>query len=1013
MKTTSRRWLQPLRRFLLPALTAVLALGVRAAQTPVVDTDHFTYLPQEPIVVTFRDGPGNRLDWVGIYPDGVTPGGSASTAWQYADGAGGQAGVKEGSVLFGGGLNTAGDWKAYLLLNDGYDILATASFRVADPTAPFVRTTQRAYTAGASYSVMFTNGPANPKDWIGIYPADRLPGNGSSLNWSYVDGTGSGTTGVPAGTIAFATGLPVGNYIAYLLVDDSYTPLASEPFTVVAPAPVPARVLNVSPADGATDITPLPTYRATITNGTTRVTASGITLKLNGAVITPVINDQTSFVTVSYTPAALFENGAQPVFELVITDNAATPNLSTNRTSFTVKRVNLTLPAPVFSENFDAAPEGALPSGWTEVNYTDVQNPELDLVNLDSASYATWVTVNASRFAGSFVTYSNPDNPQTWANDYHRVLNYNPVYVVNGQLVTALATGRVAFADSGYRNGTAQIMYLSTPEINLAGKTDIFLSFHSIWEQNQDSMAGVEYSIDGGATWKPALYLLDVADVTTDGQGNVDALATLNAAHGDLPNYTDPVSGEPRGGSYGAFLGAPVDASLAPFISGRAEENTTDSKRVELVALPQAGNQARVKVRFFHVGTDSWYFGIDDVGLYSIPATQPPTIAQPPVSVTVIEGDDAQLKVVAQGGGTIRYQWYRDGQPVPGATGSVLNFSPAKLADAGSYTVRITNEGGTKETTAVTLTVTVRPTAVTGVWNFGDLKRSEGVGTLDYSSTETQAATLFSTTDGTTVPHIGGTPATYMRVPAFTVAADGYNLTMPTRPNGGGSYLNQYTMVWDVLIPGPLNWTPFFNTNPNNPAGNDADFYATDTGTLGIGALGYAAADTIRPDQWQRVAFVADLGSGKVTYYVDGVQVMQRTGGSLRDGRFALATANDSGPHVRLFNEPTGSYTHEILVNSFRFTDRALTAAEIGALGAPTAAGIPSGIVPSILVSISLNGGTVTLNWNSAGSGTYQVQKASSLTNPNWQNLGAATSQTTANDTPGAGTVFYRVRLIP
>jgi len=84
--------------------------------------------------------------------------------------------------------------------------------------------------------------------------------------------------------------------------------------------------------------------------------------------------------------------------------------------------------------------------------------------------------------------------------------------------------------------------------------------------------------------------------------------------------YTDPVSGQQMGGYYGAFIGAPVGPELAPYISPRVDDNPVESKRVEVFRLTQADNQPAVRFRFAHAGTDSWYFGVDDFGLYSIPA---------------------------------------------------------------------------------------------------------------------------------------------------------------------------------------------------------------------------------------------------------------------------------------------------------------------------------------------------------------------------------------------------------
>lgn len=599
-----------------PVLASGLCVHSALAQTATVETDHYSYLPQEAIKVTYRNGPGNPTDWIGVYPDGVVPGTQNSTIWQYTTG-------KEGVANFANGLNTMNDWKAFLLLNDGYDIGAETAFRVVDPNTPFARPTQRSYTPNQPITISFTNGPANPKDWIGIYPADRLPGNGNSLLWNYVDPANPGTVGLASGTITFSAGLPLGSYIAYFLVNDTYDVLFSEPFSVVPEPPAAARLLSFRPADGATNQVPLTAFQAVITNGTSRVLASGVKLKLDGNLVTPTFDDQTTSLIVSYTPTTPFLDKSTHTYELTFTDNAAVPVTTTKSLSFTVHRVDIQLPSPFFFENFDAVTEGQLPGGWIQTSYTDTVNPDFDLGNLDSASYATWVVVNASRFAGSFITYSDPNNPADWGTDYHRVLNYTPYYVVNGQVLNAMASGRVCFADSGYRNGTGQITYISTPDVDCSAKSDVYLSFHSIWEQNQDSMAGVEYSIDSGATWKPVLYMIDKADFINDDQGNFDVVATLNEPRGDVASYTNPDNGAVIGGSYGGFIGVPVDASLAPYVSGRVNDDSYESKRPELLRLPLADHQAKVRVRFFQSGTDSWYFGIDEVGLYSITADLP------------------------------------------------------------------------------------------------------------------------------------------------------------------------------------------------------------------------------------------------------------------------------------------------------------------------------------------------------------------------------------------------------
>ena len=56
------------------AAAGLLAAGNAFGQTPTVVAEHDNYLPEDPIMVSFSGGPGNTKDWIGIYPDGVTPG---------------------------------------------------------------------------------------------------------------------------------------------------------------------------------------------------------------------------------------------------------------------------------------------------------------------------------------------------------------------------------------------------------------------------------------------------------------------------------------------------------------------------------------------------------------------------------------------------------------------------------------------------------------------------------------------------------------------------------------------------------------------------------------------------------------------------------------------------------------------------------------------------------------------------------------------------------------------------
>ena len=100
--------------------------------------------------------------------------------------------------------------------------------------AQSVTTDRPTYSVGEDIVVTFTGGPANAKDWIGIYPTGIAPGSVGSTLWFYVNGTETSTTGVADGTITFPGGLSAaGDYDVHLHADDGYGILASTTITVV------------------------------------------------------------------------------------------------------------------------------------------------------------------------------------------------------------------------------------------------------------------------------------------------------------------------------------------------------------------------------------------------------------------------------------------------------------------------------------------------------------------------------------------------------------------------------------------------------------------------------------------------------------------------------------------------------------------------------------------------------------------------------------------------------------
>ena len=94
-----------------------------------------------------------------------------------------------------------------------------------------------------------------------------------------------------------------------------------------------------------------------------------------------------------------------------------------------------------------------------------------------------------------------------------------------------------------------------------------------------------------------------------------------------------------------------------------------------------------------------------------------PSISTQPVNQSVVVGQSATFSVIATGGGTITYQWKKNGTDISGATNSTYTTPATSIGDNGAvFTVVVSNAAGSVTSTEATLTVTaeaVKP-SITG-----------------------------------------------------------------------------------------------------------------------------------------------------------------------------------------------------------------------------------------------------------------------------------------------------------
>jgi hypothetical protein len=208
-----------------------------------------------------------------------------------------------------------------------------------------------------------------------------------------------------------------------------------------------------------------------------------------------------------------------------------------------------------------------------------------------------------------------------------------------------------------------------------------------------------------------------------------------------------------------------------------------------------------------------------------------------------------------------------------------------------------------------------------------------GSGSLGFWSMTTTGAVQYGTASSFGLPAMPGGDAGVMRYPAFD-PTQGLILRTGAQPNGGGAFINQYTMVWDLLLPQVPSYAGLFNTDDSNTS--DGDFFIKAGGGIGISGT---YSGTISANKWYRIAASFDLTTSTLSKYIDGTLVGTQSLSSGVDGRWSLYSANDPTRGVLLLTDDDGE-TGAGFINSFLFVDRAMTSTEIAALGGPNALGI-------------------------------------------------------------------------
>jgi hypothetical protein len=302
--------------------------------------------------------------------------------------------------------------------------------------------------------------------------------------------------------------------------------------------------------------------------------------------------------------------------------------------------------------------------------------------------------LNASASSGLPVTFEVVSGPAT----------------LSGNLLTITAQGTITVraAQSGNANYAAAAPVerifaasKSVATVTLGSLSQVYTGTgRSATATTSPAGLAVTFTYDGAVTPPVAVGSYAVVGTIQDANYSGSATGTLTITKASLIARADNKS-RPQGTAnpaltitYVGLLGADTPASIntPPSISTTA----TDASAAGSYPITLSGGSDETYTLTLQNGT----LTITPVDVLTAPA-----INTQPASVTVAVGATAAFTVEAGGTAPLAYQWFKNGDAIPGATAATLTITNVQRTDEGSYSVRVTNTVGQAVSRIATLTV--------------------------------------------------------------------------------------------------------------------------------------------------------------------------------------------------------------------------------------------------------------------------------------------------------------------
>ena len=147
---------------------------------------------------------------------------------------------------------------------------------------------------------------------------------------------------------------------------------------------------------------------------------------------------------------------------------------------------------------------------------------------------------------------------------------------------------------------------------------------------------------------------------------------------------------------------------------GRKDGTSTSNSALKTNAVSELGvapgDSVWVRWEVATTSAEPLAFSIDDLVITNFTPAVRPVITTQPSGVTTPRGQAASLAVIATGGPSPSFQWYKNSNAISGATNSTLLIDHVADEDAGSYFVQAVNVAGNTNSAVVSIVVTAPPT---------------------------------------------------------------------------------------------------------------------------------------------------------------------------------------------------------------------------------------------------------------------------------------------------------------